>query len=84
MEQSQTLLRCIGDKHVVAAEKTNNVIIGNADDELTTSASNAVLIGHNADVKVDGGVTTSLFYKKILFYIIYKYYIYYVMLIFIL
>ena len=46
----------IGDKHVVAAEKTNNVIIGNADDELTTSASDAVLIGHNADVKVDGGV----------------------------
>ena len=46
----------IGDKHVVAAEKTNNVIIGNADDELTTSASDAVLIGHNADVKKDGGV----------------------------
>lgn len=46
----------IGDKHVVAAEKTNNVIIGNADKELTTSASDAVLIGHNADVKVDGGV----------------------------
>lgn len=46
----------IGDTHVVAAEKTNNVIIGNADKELTTSASDAVLIGHNADVKVDGGV----------------------------
>ena len=46
----------IGDKHVVAAEKTNNVIIGNADKKLTTSASDAVLIGHNADVKVDGGV----------------------------
>lgn len=46
----------IGDKHVVAAEKTNNVIIGNADKELTTSASDAVLIGHNANVKVDGGV----------------------------
>ena len=46
----------IGDTHVVAAEKTNNVIIGNADDELTTSASDAVLIGHNANVKVDGGV----------------------------
>ncbi|WP_337938190.1 YadA-like family protein, partial [Acidaminococcus timonensis] len=46
----------IGDTHVVAAEKTNNVIIGNADDELTISASDAVLIGHNADVKVDGGV----------------------------
>lgn len=46
----------IGDTHVVAAEKTNNVIIGNADHELTTSASDAVLIGHNADVKKDGGV----------------------------
>ena len=46
----------IGDKHVVAAEKTNNVIIGNADQELTTSASNAVLIGHNANVSVDDGV----------------------------
>lgn len=46
----------IGDKHVVAAEKTNNVIIGNADQELTTSASNAVLIGHNANASVDGGV----------------------------
>lgn len=46
----------IGDKHVVAAEKTNNVIIGNADHKLTTSASDAVLIGHNTDVKVDGGV----------------------------
>lgn len=46
----------IGDTHVVAAEKTNNVIIGNADDELTTSASDAVLIGHNADVKEDGDV----------------------------
>lgn len=46
----------IGDTHVVAAEKTNNVIIGNADQELTTSASDAVLIGHNANVKVDGGV----------------------------
>lgn len=46
----------IGDKHVVAAEKTNNVIIGNADKELTTSVSDAVLIGHNANATVDGGV----------------------------
>lgn len=46
----------IGDTHVVAAEKTNNVIIGNADHKLTTSASDAVLIGHNADVQKDGGV----------------------------
>ena len=51
----------IGDKHVVAAEKTNNVIIGNADQELTTSTSDAVLIGHNADVKFDGGVALGSF-----------------------
>lgn len=44
-----------GDNHKLSS-KTNNVIIGNADQELTTSASDAVLIGHNADVKVDGGV----------------------------
>lgn len=50
----------IGDKHVVAAEKTNNVIIGNADHKLTTSASDAVLIGHNTDVKVDGGGSGSV------------------------
>lgn len=44
-----------GDNHKLSS-KTNNVIIGNADQELTTSASDAVLIGHNADVKVNGGV----------------------------
>lgn len=45
----------LGDNHKLTNRK-NNVILGSADDELTTSASDAVLIGHNADVKVDGGV----------------------------
>ena len=45
----------LGDNHKLTDRK-NNVILGSADDELTTSASDAVLIGHNADVKVDGGV----------------------------
>ena len=45
----------LGDNHKLT-DRTNNVILGSADDELTPSASDAVLIGHNADVKVDGGV----------------------------
>ena len=45
----------LGDNHKLT-DRTNNVILGSADDELTTSASDAVLIGHNADVNVDGGV----------------------------
>ena len=45
----------LGDNHKLTDRK-NNVILGSADDELTTSASDAVLIGHNADVEVDGGV----------------------------
>lgn len=48
----------VGDNHTIAAEKTNNVILGNADTDAakTTSASDAVIIGHNASVSVDGGV----------------------------
>lgn len=45
----------LGDNHNLT-DRTNNVILGSADDALTISASDAVLIGHNADVKVDGGV----------------------------
>ena len=45
----------LGDNHKLT-DRTNNVILGSADKELTTSASDAVLIGHNADVKKDGGV----------------------------
>lgn len=48
----------VGDNHTIVAEKTNNVILGNADTDAakTTSASDAVIIGHNASVSVDGGV----------------------------
>lgn len=45
-----------GDNHKLSS-KSNNVIIGSADDEnKELTASNAVVIGHNADVSVDGGV----------------------------
>lgn len=45
-----------GDNHKLSS-KSNNIILGSADDkdkELT--ASDAVVIGHNADVQKDGGV----------------------------
>ena len=45
----------LGDNHKLTDRK-NNVILGSADKELITSASDAVLIGHNADVQKDGGV----------------------------
>ncbi|WP_296400629.1 ESPR-type extended signal peptide-containing protein [Acidaminococcus timonensis] len=53
----------VGDNHTIAAEKTNNVILGNADTDAakTTSASDAVIIGHNASVSVDGGVALGSF-----------------------
>lgn len=46
----------IGDNHTMNKDVKNNIVIGTSDKALTTSVSNAVLIGHNADVKVDGGV----------------------------
>lgn len=46
----------IGDNHTLANDVSNNIILGTADKTLTTSASNVVMIGHNADAKVDGGV----------------------------
>lgn len=46
----------IGDNHTLANDVSNNIILGTADKTLTTSASNIVMIGHNADAKVDGGV----------------------------
>lgn len=46
----------IGDNHTMGKDVKNNIVIGTSDKALTTSVSNAVLIGHNADVKVDGGV----------------------------
>lgn len=46
----------IGDNHTLANDVSNNIILGTADKTLTTNASNVVMIGHNADAKVDGGV----------------------------
>lgn len=46
----------LGDNHKLT-DKKNNVILGSADDKDTvTDASEAVIIGHNANVSVDGGV----------------------------
>lgn len=46
----------LGDNHKLTDRK-NNVILGSADDKDTvTDASDAVIIGHNANVSVDGGV----------------------------
>lgn len=46
----------IGDNHTLANDVSNNIILGTADKTLTTSVSNVVMIGHNADAKVNGGV----------------------------
>ena len=44
-----------GDNHTLS-NKSNNVVIGSADSSKELAASDAVVIGHNADVNVDGGV----------------------------
>ena len=46
----------IGDNHTLANDVSNNIILGTADKTLTTSASNIVMIGHNADAQKEGGV----------------------------
>ena len=46
----------IGDNHTLANDVSNNIILGTADKTLTTSVSNVVMIGHNADVQKNGGV----------------------------
>ncbi|MFV0635689.1 YadA-like family protein [Mitsuokella sp. WILCCON 0060] len=46
----------IGDNHTMGKDVKNNIVIGTSDKALTTSVSNAVLLGHNADVQNDGGV----------------------------
>ena len=46
----------IGDNHTMDKDVKNNIVIGTSDTPLTTSVSNAVLLGHNADVKKEGGV----------------------------
>ena len=46
----------LGDNHKLT-DKKNNVILGSADDkDKVTDASDAVIIGHNANASVDGGV----------------------------
>lgn len=47
-----------GDYRTVAADQTNNVIIGNADEKepLTTSNKETVILGYKANTKFDGGV----------------------------
>lgn len=44
-----------GDNHTLS-NKSNNVVIGSADSSKELTASDATVIGHNADVTVDGGV----------------------------
>ena len=48
----------IGDNHTLANDVSNNIILGtaDADKKLTTSASNVVMIGYNAEAKKKGGV----------------------------
>ena len=46
----------IGDNHTMNKDVKNNIVIGTSDKALTTSVSDAVLIGHNADVQKEGGV----------------------------
>lgn len=45
----------VGDNHTLNNEK-NNVVLGSADSSKELAASDAVVIGHNADVSVNGGV----------------------------
>ena len=48
----------IGDNHTLANDVTNDIILGtvDADKKITTSVSNIVMIGHNADAQKEGGV----------------------------
>ena len=48
----------IGDYRTVAEGQTHNVIIGNADEKtpITTKKKDTVIVGHNANATVDGGV----------------------------
>lgn len=47
-----------GDNRTVAEGQTNNVIIGNADEKkpITTEKKETVILGYNANAKVDGGM----------------------------
>ena len=48
----------IGDYRAVAEDQTHNVIIGNADETapITTEKKDTVILGHNANATIDGGV----------------------------
>lgn len=48
----------IGDYRTVAEGQTHNVIIGNADETapITTEKKDTVILGHNANATIDGGV----------------------------
>lgn len=48
----------IGDYRTVAEDQTHNVIIGNADETtpITTGNKDTVILGHNANATIDGGV----------------------------
>ena len=54
--QKDDNLIVIGDNHTLSNDVSNNIILGTADKTLTTSASNIVMIGHNADAQKEGGV----------------------------
>lgn len=48
----------IGDYRTIADGQTHNVIIGNADEKtpITTEKKDTVILGHNANATIDGGV----------------------------
>lgn len=50
----------LGDKRRMDG-KSHNVIIGSLDSAAATNASNAVILGHNANASVDGGVALGAF-----------------------
>ena len=54
--QKDDNLIVIGDNHTLSNDVSNNIILGTADKTLTTSASNIVMIGHNAHAQKEGGV----------------------------
>lgn len=56
--QQDDNLIVIGDNHTLANDVANDIILGtaDADKKITTSVSNIVMIGHNADAQKEGGV----------------------------
>lgn len=54
--QQDDNLIVIGDNHTLANDVANNIIFGTADEILTTSVSDIVMMGHNADVQTNNGV----------------------------